>query len=132
MRNVLLIVLGLVIGVVGTAMAMNALRSGPHIGESLMHVQGFHMEGLDKNVKTNRCAVTDNMPHLQTLRMLANDIEPAFLPVEKEADFRRKASDLRASLDAVLAAPPADCPSVRTAQEKIGRTCKACHDEFRG
>ena len=131
MRNALLIVLGLVIGIAGTAMAMASLKHGPSFPESLMKVQAHHLGALDKNVSSNRCAVADNLPHLQMLRSLSNDIEPAFLPIEKEQDFRQKAGDLRASLDALLATPPANCAGVRAAQEKIDKTCKACHDEFR-
>jgi cytochrome c556 len=131
MRNALLIVLGLVIGVAGTVMAMASLKHGPSFPESLMKVQGHHMGALDGNVKQNRCAAADTVPHLQLLRSLANDIEPAFLPIEKEQDFRQKAGDLRASLDAQLAAPPANCAAVQAAQDKIGKACKACHDEFR-
>jgi hypothetical protein len=131
MRNVLLIVLGLVIGVAGTVMAMASLKHGPTFPESLMKVQGHHMGALDGNVKSGHCAVADNLPHLQMLRSLANDIEPAFLPIEKEQDFRQKAGDLRANLDALIATPPATCVAVREAQEKISKACKACHDEFR-
>ncbi len=131
MRYAFLIVLGLVIGIAGTVAAMNARNSGPHLPESLMHMQTFHIRALNKNVEANRCATSDNLPHLQALRSLSNDIEPIFLPIEKEQDFRLKAADMRASLDALIAAPPADCPATRAAQEKIGKSCKACHDEFR-
>ena len=131
MRYAALIVLGLVIGIIGTVMTMSALKSGPHMTDALMHMQGFHMGAMDSNVKQNRCAVTDSLPHLQALRTLSNDIEPIFLPIEKEADFRQKASNLRAALDASLAAPPAECASLGAAMAKIGHECKACHDEFK-
>ena len=131
MRYALMIVLGLVIGIAGTVAAMNARNSGPHLPESLMHMQTFHIRALDKNAAKNHCAVSDNLPHLQALRMLSNDIEPIFLPIEKEQDFRQKAGDMRASLDALLATPPADCAATRAAEDKIGKGCKACHDEFR-
>jgi hypothetical protein len=131
MRYAILIVLGLIVGIIGTVMAMNALHSGPNYPHALMAMQSFHMDALDSNIKQNHCAVTDNLPHLQTLRALSNDIEPIFLPVEKEQDFRQKASNLRASIDTVLAAPPANCPALSAAETKIGHECKACHDEFR-
>ena len=131
MRYALLIVLGLVIGIVGTVMAMNARNSGPHLPQAMMAMQVFHMHSLDTNIKQNHCAATDNLPHLQALRALSNDIEPIFLPVENETRFRQQASNLRASLDAVLAAPPADCAAVGAALTKIGHECKACHDEFK-
>ncbi|MBS0195113.1 MAG: cytochrome c [Proteobacteria bacterium] len=125
------IAVGLFIGIIGTVMTLSALRSGPHMTEVLMHMQDFHMDALDANVKANRCAVTDSLPHLQTLRALSNDLEPVFLPIDKESDFRQKASDLRAELDAALAAPPTDCVALRTTMSKIGRSCKGCHQEFR-
>ncbi len=131
MRYALLIVLGLVIGIAGTVAAMNARNSGPHLPESLMHMQTFHVRALNKNIEQKRCAISDSLPHLQALRALSNDIEPIFLPIEKEQDFRQKASDMRASLDALLATPPADCPAARTGLSRVERSCKACHDEFR-
>lgn len=131
MRNVWLIVLGLFVGIVGTVMTVSALRHGPSLGESLMTLQDHHMDALGGNLKANRCALTDNLPNLQALRSLANDLEPAFLPIDKEADFRQKASDLRASLDAALAAQPSTCPALSAAMQRIGRSCKSCHDEFR-
>jgi Spy/CpxP family protein refolding chaperone len=131
MRYALMIVLGLVIGVAGTVMAMTSLNRGPHFPESLMHMQGFHMRALDANTAQHRCAVSDTQPQLQALRALSNDIEPVFLPIEKEQDFRQKASDMRASLDSLLAAPPADCTALGAAIHKLERACKSCHDEFR-
>jgi len=133
MRRAVLIALslGLVIGIIGTVMAMGAMRSGPHMTTVLMHMQDFHMDALQANLKANRCAATDNLPHLQALRTLANDIEPIFLPIDKEADFRQKASNLRAALDASLAAPPTECASLGAAMTKIGRECKSCHQEFK-
>ncbi|HTA65540.1 MAG TPA: cytochrome c [Xanthomonadaceae bacterium] len=131
MRYAGLIVLGLVIGIIGTVMTMGAFKSGPHMTGALMHMQAFHMDALDTNIKQNHCAVTDNLPHLQALRSLSNDIEPIFLPVENESDFRQKASNLRGAIDSLLAAPPADCASVGAALTKLGHECKACHDEFK-
>jgi hypothetical protein len=131
MRYALLIVLGLAIGIIGTVMAMNALHSGPHLTNGLMGMQQFHMKALHANIEQNRCAVTDNLPHLQALRALSNDIEPVFLPIENEKSFRQRASNLRASIDALLAVPPADCASVGAAMTKISHECKACHDEFK-
>lgn len=131
MRYALLIVLGLAIGIIGTVMTMNALNRGPHIPQSLMHMNDFHMDGLHGNIEQNHCAVTDNLPHLQALRVLSNDIEPAFLPIDHEDVFKQKASNMRATLDALLAAPPSDCAAVGAAMTKIGHDCKSCHQEFR-
>lgn len=133
MRRAVLIALavGLLIGIIGTVMAMSSLKSGPHMTAVLMHMQDFHFDALKDNVKANRCAVTDNLPHLQALRTLSNDIEPIFLPIDKEADFRQKASNFRAALDSAIAAPPADCPALGAAMTRIGHECGSCHKEFK-
>ncbi len=131
MRYAILLVLGLVIGIIGTVMTMGAMHRGPRLSENVMHLTAFHMDGLEKNIKENRCAVTDNVPHLQTMRALSNDLEPAFLPIDNEQDFRQKAGSFRAALDSLLASPPADCPSVGAAMTRLSHECKSCHDEFR-
>ena len=131
MRYAILIVLGLVIGVVGTAMAMNALNRGPHMTKSVMQVMDYHLDGLHATGVENRCAVSDTLPHLQAMRMVSNDIEPVFASTITDPRFKQHASDLRARLDALLATPPADCAAVGTAMKRIGDACKACHQDFR-
>ena len=131
MRNVILIVLGLAIGVIGTAMAMNALNRGPHMTKSVMQVMDYHLDGLHATSAANRCAVSDTLPHLQAMRMVANDIEPIFASTITDPKFKQHASDLRARLDALLATPPADCAAVGAAIKRIGDTCKACHQDFK-
>ena len=131
MRIAILIVLGLVIGIIGTAMAMNALNRGPHMTRSVMQMMDYHLDGLHATSVANRCATTDTAPHLQALRMLSNDIEPVFAPTITDPKFKQHASDLRARLDALLATPPADCAAVGAAMTRIGGACKACHQDFR-
>jgi hypothetical protein len=86
-----------------------------------------HMRALKDDVTQNRCAATDVIPHLNALRMVSNDIEPAFKDAAGDAKFAQYASDLRAALDASLASPPLNCPGVQAAAAKIGRACEACH-----
>ena len=131
MRYAILIVLGLVIGIIGAVSVMNALHNKPDHPRSAMEMIDFHMDGLEKNVDDNRCSVTDNLPHLQTMRALSNDLEPVFLPTANDADFKLKASGFRASLDIAIASPPADCAAVKAAMQKVGHECKSCHQQFR-
>lgn len=132
MRYLFLFVLGLVVGAIGTVMAMRALEARKdHFPESVMHLFAAHMDMLDANVKGNRCAATDTLPQLQALRMLANDIEPAFGDLREDTRFAGHASDLRAALDRSLASPPLTCPGVQAAMKDIGDGCKACHRDFR-
>lgn len=130
-RYLFMALLGLVVGAVATVMLLRALeaRRDPY-PEAVMQVMRAHMSGLKRNVMANRCAVTDTLPHLQTLRRLADDIEPAFPGFRDEPSFGKHASDLRAAVDAGLASPPLDCPGLQATMAKIGDTCSNCHNEF--
>jgi hypothetical protein len=131
-RYLFLFLLGLVVGIVATVMAMRALDARKdHYPESVMHMFDAHMGALDRNVAQNRCAATDTLPQLQSLRMIANDIEPAFGDLREDTRFAGHASDLRAALDRALASPPLACAGVQAAMKDIGGTCKACHRDFR-
>ena len=131
-RYLFLFLIGLVVGIVGVVMVMRAVDArSDHFPESVMHVMAWHMGQLKKDTEQNRCAATDTLPHVQALRTMANDIEPAFGDLRDDQRFTAHASDLRASLDAALANPPLNCPGVGTAMGKIGDACEACHKEFR-
>ena len=131
-RYFFLFLVGLVVGIVATVMALRALDARKdHYPESVMHVMGAHIGALDASIKQNRCTATDTLPHLQALRTMANDIEPAFGDLREDQRFAQHAADLRASLDEVLASPPIACPGAQAAMETIGGNCKACHQEFR-
>lgn len=132
MRYLFLFLLGLVVGAVGTVMAMRAIDARQdHYPVSVMRVMDAHADALGANAKANRCAATDTLPQLQALRTLANDIEPAFGDLREDARFAKHASDLRAALDAALANPPLNCDGVGIALKHIGEACKACHQDFR-
>ena len=131
-RYFFLFLIGLVVGIVATVMAMRALDARKdHYPESVMHVMDAHMDALHGNTKQSRCAATDTLPHLQALRTMANDIEPAFGHLREDARFAQHVSDLRASLDGALSSPPLNCAGVGAALKDIGGNCKACHQEFR-
>ena len=52
---------------------------------------------------------------------------------EKPADFRKRADDLVAAAEGLkLAAGTGNPAAVREAQMKVGGTCKACHQDFKG
>src|SRR3546814_9059993 len=71
----------------------------------LMHLFDAHMAQLKASTEANRCGATDTLPHLQALRVVANDLEPAFGDLGEDTRFAKHASDLRAVLDSTLAAP---------------------------
>ena len=131
-RYLFLFLVGLAVGAVATVMALRALEARrDHFPGSVMEVMAWHMGQLKASTQQNRCAATDSLPHLQTLRAMANDIEPAFGDLRDDKRFSQHASDLRASLDTALANPPLNCAGVGTTLGKIGETCKGCHQEFR-
>ena len=132
-RYFFLFLVGLVAGVICTVMAMRALeaRKDP-FHESVMHVQQWHLGQLKANTEQNRCNATDTLPHLQALRTMADDIEPAFPDLRDDERFTKAASQLRAALDSARANPPLNCAGVGAAMQEIGAACKACHQDFRG
>ena len=132
-RYFFLFLVGLVAGVICTVMAMRALeaRKDP-FHESVMHVQQWHMAQLKANTEQNRCNATDTLPHLQALRTMADDIEPAMPDLRDDERFAKAASQLRAALDSARANPPLNCAGVGAAMKEIGAACKACHLVFRG
>ena len=132
-RYLFLLILGLVVGMVATVMAMRALDARKdHFPDSLMEVQGWHMGQLKAAMEQNRCGATDVLPHLQTLRMLGNDLEPAFSGLRDDERFRTAASGMRAAADKAIGAPPLSCESLASTLKSLGDSCKACHRDFRG
>jgi hypothetical protein len=131
-RYLFLFLIGLVVGIIGTFMGMRAYNaSRDHFPTSVMEVQGWHMGQLKADIDQNRCAATDTLPHLQALRTMANDIEPAFGEMRDNTRFTKHASDLRATLDKALASPPLNCAGVGATLASLGEDCKSCHQDFR-
>ncbi|MBN8263619.1 MAG: cytochrome c [Xanthomonadales bacterium] len=132
-RYLFLLILGLVLGVVATVMAMRTLEQRKdHFPEALMHVQQWHMGQLKGDMEQNRCNATDVLPHLQALRLSANDLEAAFPDLRDDARFKTAASAMRAAADKAVANPPLTCEGVGAAMKSLGESCKACHQDFRG
>ena len=132
-RYLFLLILGLVVGAIATVMAMRALDARKdHFPDSLMEVQGWHMGQLKAAMEQNRCGATDVLPHLQTLRMLGNDLEPAFPDLRDDERYRTAAAAMRAAADKAVSAPPLSCQSLAGTMKSLGDSCKACHRDFRG
>lgn len=132
-RYLFLFLLGLVVGVVATVFALRAIQARqdpfPH---AVMQVMGKQMELMGNTVKANRCAATDTVPYLRTLRAVGNDLEVAFPSLADDARFSAHASDFRGKLDAALVTPPTDCAAAQTVSKAVSDGCKACHQDFKG
>lgn len=132
-KYLFLLLLGLVIGIVATVMALRAIDARrDKFPNAVMQVQQWHLGQLKASIDQNRCGATDSLPHLQALRTVANDIEPAFPDLSDDKRFADAASQMRSDLDAALSSPPLNCAGVASAMKTIGESCKACHQDFRG
>lgn len=132
-RYLFLFLLGLVMGVVATVMLVRAFQArADRFPSSVMQVQQWHLAQLGAKVEQNRCSATDTVPHLRALRVLADDLEPAFPGLRDDRRFAQAASQMRRTLDAGLASPPGDCGTLATTARDIGNSCRACHQDFRG
>ena len=131
-RYLFLLVLGLVLGAIATVMILRTLEARKdHFPDALMQVQSWHMDQLGADLKQNRCNATDILPHLQALRMTANDIDKAFADLGDDKRFGLASSDMRATMDRVIANPPLTCEGLGAAMKEIGRSCKGCHQDFK-
>lgn len=131
MRSIILLIIGLAVGSAGTAILIKTLNRGTAYPNGVMAVMAAQMKSINGNLKQNRCAATDLTPRLQTLRFVANDIEPAFADLQKDAQFGRYASGLRAAADAALATPPGNCPAAQAVLNKLDQACDSCHRDYR-
>lgn len=135
-RYFFLFLIGLLMGIIGVVMVLRTIEGRKtwedHFPDAAMHVMAAHTAQLKAATKANRCGASDVLPHLQTLRYMANDLEPALPGLRDDPRFIEHAGHLRATLDDTLATPPLNCVGVDTAIKQIDEGCKACHQDFRG
>ena len=132
MRSLVLFLVGLAVGALCTLIAVNALNRGTAYPNAVMAMMGQQMKALDGSVKAARCASTDLTPRLQTLRFVANDIEPAFADQKMDEQFGRYAASLRTAADAALMTPPASCSAAAAMLSNLGKACDSCHRDYKG
>ncbi|HEY0335567.1 MAG TPA: hypothetical protein VGC74_18000 [Stenotrophomonas sp.] len=127
-----MVLLGLLVGIVATVMLMRTLqaRRDP-FPDALMQVMAKQIDLLRQSGEQNRCALSDTLPRLQTLRSLSNDLEMAMPSLRDDARFATHARNMRQRLDQALAAPPTDCATLAALNTRVGESCKACHQDFR-
>ncbi|PPV06577.1 hypothetical protein XBLMG947_2518 [Xanthomonas bromi] len=130
-RYAFMLGLGMLIGLVATVMVVNALqaRRDP-VPDSLMQVMAYQLRALQPNAST-ACAPAQQQRRLQSLRLLAEDIEPAFAEIGEDRRFGEHAQALRAALDQAQRVPLADCKAIVRVHGRISDACEACHRDFR-
>lgn len=134
-RYLVVFAIGLLLGIVAVVMLLRTLDARKtwedRYPEATMHMLDAQVQQLRASVAANRCAATDTLPRLQSLRTLANDIEPAFADLRDDTRFAAHAGDLRARLDAALASPPLHCEGAQAVLTAVTDGCSACHQDFR-
>lgn len=129
MRAALLILLGLVIGVIGTSQVMNALAARNPMPKAVMHTMGYHMGELKQAMKAQKCDATTIQHHLLRLESTATDIVPTFGIADQ--GFGDAANKLQASLQQAAVSAPATCAALATALKPVGEACQDCHQKYR-
>jgi hypothetical protein len=134
-RYLFVFLLGLVLGIVAVVMLLRTLEARKtwrdHYPHAAMQLLSAHSAQMREKIAANRCNPTDILPHLQAIRGLGNDLEPAFAGLRDDRRFGEHASRFRATLDASLASPPLNCTGADETASGIGEACKACHQDFR-
>lgn len=135
-RYLFLFLLGLVIGIIAVVMLLRSLEGRKtwqdHYPTAAMQLMSAHTAQLRQKLDANRCSATDTLPHLQALRMVGNDLDPAFPDLRENARFAGYTGSYRATLDQALSSPPMNCAGLKSTLEAIGEDCKTCHGDFRG
>ena len=130
MRYVVMLLLGVFIGAMGTVSVLNVLREGNALPRGLMAVLDHRMEEVRTIIASEQCS--DSQRHFEAIQLLATDIESAFLPLPaNEALFSQYANDLVARAGAAASTPALDCRALKEQIGSVGDGCKACHRDFK-
>lgn len=132
MKQIVLLLIGLVVGAMGAVIVTNALRARDAYARGAMDVMQHHYGSLREDLRAKRCDARKSLLALTQLRALSNEIEPAVYPDSTpESAFREFSARLRDALDAGVAAAPADCGALAPVAEKVGKVCDECHQQYR-
>jgi cytochrome c556 len=132
MKQIVLLLIGLVIGASGGVIVTNALRARDAYARGAMDVMQHHYGVLRESLRAQRCDAGKSTLALTQLRALSNEIEPAIYPDSTpESAFREFSTRLRDALDAGMVSAPADCAALAPVAEKIGKVCDECHQQYR-
>lgn len=129
MRVALLMLLGLVIGVLGTAQVMTTLAARNPMPKAVMATMDYHMGQLGQALKAKQCDAAKIRHQLERLQSTATDITPVFGIDDK--GFADEATQLQTRLQQAVQAAPATCEALATVFKPVGETCKSCHQKYR-
>lgn len=129
MRAALLIVLGLVIGILGSVFTFSALHQRTPLPKAVMTVMAYHSSELHHAVKARQCDAAVIATHLARLQSAALDIPGAFKGVEQP--FLDASDKLQRSIGSAVTAAPTTCAALTAALAPVDDACDSCHKQFR-
>ena len=130
MRYLVCLIGGALIGALVAVTIANVLGQRNAYPRALMDVMQHDLGRARDLVHANQCTTPDANATAGHLKLISNDIEPAFLaPGAHDRVFSQYASDLRDAVAAFAAAQ--DCPARTEALTKIGHACDACHRDYK-
>ena len=115
-------------GVMVVARTLQARRDP--VPDSLMQIMDHQLRALP-GPSGSSCEPARQRARLQTLQLLATDLEPVFGDLGEDRRFGEHAQALRAAIAAPLHAPNLDCAVLAQARTQISEACEACHRDFR-
>ncbi len=130
MRYVVVLLVGALIGAMLTMVSLNALQQASAVPNGVMTMMQYHMNAVRADIVAERCSEAES--HFRTMRGLAGDIEPVFLPTGgDDVLFARYAGQLRNRMDEALRTPATECRALTEQLGRVGDGCKACHRDFK-
>jgi cytochrome c556 len=132
MRMIGMLLLGLAIGAFGAVTIVSGMKQEVPYARAVMALSAQHFGALRKMHEAGQCDAEPIAAHLRSLRALAEDLEPAFVPTGgDDALFRRHGTEFASRVDAAMLAAPATCDALQDAIGRVGGGCKACHQDFK-
>lgn len=132
MRILAILLLGLAIGIFGTVTVIGAMKQQIPYSHAVMAISAQNFGALRKMKESGKCEHDPIARNLRTLRVLADDLEPAFLPTGgDDALFKQHSVDYARRVDGAIASAPATCEALDKAIGEVGGGCKACHQDFK-
>ncbi len=136
-KVILSVLVGLVVGALGTRYVMQKFEEEHRHGHSVMTLLAFHHDRMDAAAKAGQCA--DFATERTQLVALQREIALAFPKAYKEEEgFRKDADGLATALAAPAAAgteaaapgAPATCPDAAEQSQKVYDACDTCHKTY--
>jgi hypothetical protein len=127
MRQIILLIVGVVAGAAAGISVVNTLRQRDAYPRGLMDVMQHHYASLRNDVRRGHCELSEQQ--LSVLKNLAGEIGDAVYGEDiPDSSFREYNARL---VDALSAPSSTDCKALAPLVQKIGATCDECHRQYR-